>query len=58
MKLLTAHRILIGAALALALIMGAWGASRREWPVVAGSAVAALACAWYLRRLLRDPPVG
>ena len=56
MRLLTAHRILIGAAIALGLVMVAYGAGRGEWLLAGGSGVAAAALSLYLRRLYRNPP--
>ncbi len=64
MRLLTAHKILISAALALALILVAWGAvhggARHEsggWFALALGLVTAPAAALYLRKLYRNPPL-
>jgi hypothetical protein len=62
--LLPAHKVLISAALALGVILLVWGVvhgvARREqagWVALAIGAVAVPACALYLRKLYRNPPI-
>lgn len=64
MKLLQAHKILVGAALALGLILIAWGVvhgaqrgERQGWVLLGFGLVAVPLCALYLRKLFRNPPI-
>jgi hypothetical protein len=64
MRLLTAHKILIGAAIALGVILTLWGAvhalARGEsqgWPPLALGVLVTPIAALYLRKLLRNPPI-
>ena len=63
-SLLRFHRLLIGAALALAIVLVLWGAvhgvTRGEpggWVALLVGGVAAPACALYLRKILLRPPI-
>ncbi len=62
--LLRMHKVLVGAALALAVLCILWGSVhalvRREpgtWPVLAVGVVAAVAGSLYWRKLRRNPPL-
>ena len=63
MRLLTAHKILIAAALFLAVVLTLWGAvhaSRGEpnaWIVLAVGVTGIPALGLYLRKLYRNPPL-
>ena len=64
MRLLTAHKILIGAALVLATLLVVWavvhGIVRHESAAIPVGVVGLLAVpllAVYLRKLLRNPPI-
>lgn len=64
MTLLTAHKILIVAALTLSVVLLVWGvvhgAARHEsfaWPVAAVGALGIPLTAVYLRKLKRNPPI-
>ncbi len=63
MRLLTAHKILIGAALMLSVVLIIWGVvhGRRgepgAWAVLALGAVMLPLGALYLRKLFRSPPL-
>jgi hypothetical protein len=60
-RLLTAHKILVGAALGLSAILVVWGLSNRGQPgaylVLALGAAALLPGALYLRKLRKNPPI-
>ena len=60
-RLLTAHKILVSACLALAAILILWGVRHREqphaWVAIAIGAVALPVGALYLRKLFRAPPL-
>lgn len=56
MQLVTAHKILISAAIGLAVAYGAYSVYTRFWLGLALALVAALALALYLRRFLRARP--
>jgi hypothetical protein len=64
MRLLTAHKILVGFALALGVVLTVWGALhglvRHEpgaWSAFALGAAMLPVGAWYLRKLRRNPPI-
>jgi hypothetical protein len=63
MRLLLAHKILITAALVLALVLVAWGAVHAHrgepgaWGVFALGLAMLPTGALYLRKLRRDPPI-
>jgi len=60
-RLLTAHKILVGACLGLALILILWGIAHRAqphaWVAIAIGAVVLPTGALYLRKLFRSPPL-
>jgi hypothetical protein len=64
MRLLTAHKILVGAATSLGVVLLAWGAvhalqrgERQGWPALAlGAAMLPLGLL-YLRKLRKNPPI-
>jgi hypothetical protein len=63
-RLLTAHKILVGAALGLGVVLTVWGAvhgiARGEpggWGVMVLGALSVPACVLYLRKLRRNPPL-
>jgi hypothetical protein len=63
-RLLTAHKILVTAALGLGVVLTSWGVVhalvRREpgaWVVLVLGVVAIPAAALYLRKLRRNPPI-
>ena len=55
-NLIAAHKVLIFAALGLALLLVAWGLWRGERALATSSAGAALVAALYLRRVYRKYP--
>jgi hypothetical protein len=64
MRLLTAHKILIGAAISLGVILTVWGAvhavgrgESQGWGPFALGVVVTPAAVLYLRKLVRNPPI-
>jgi hypothetical protein len=57
MRLLTAHKILIGAAVGLGAVLAWWGAAHRVWAVCAVGVLMLPAGVLYLRKLKRNPPI-
>jgi hypothetical protein len=63
MRLLTAHKILISAALLLAVVLASWGVAhglrgdRGAWGVAALGVALIPTAGLYLRKLRRNPPL-
>lgn len=64
MRLITAHKVLIGAAIALGVILTVWGAihaigrgESQGWVPFALGAVVTPVAVLYFRKLVRDPPI-
>ena len=64
MSLLRVHRLLIGSALAMSLVLLLWGVAHgvvrhepRGWVALAIAALALPAGGLYLRKLYRNPPI-
>jgi hypothetical protein len=61
MRLLTFHKILVTAALGLAVVMVVWGITQRREPganlVLAVGAAVIVPAALYLRKLYKNPPI-
>ena len=50
--LTTAHKVLIGSAIGLAIVFGAFSANRQDWVMVTASFVMLIALVFYLRWFL------